>query len=86
MATYEEEIGEHADQIEALSGDTRDIVLDALRVRAMDFVADRLSEDRMGDYVADIYRRWFESHEAEMEAQPFNPDTYEFIDNMRREG
>ena len=45
----------HARDINKLPSETRAIVLDALRVRAMDFVGDRLASDG-GDEAADIYR------------------------------
>lgn len=48
----------HAKAIQALPPATRALVLDALRVRAMDFVADRLeSGPDYSDEAADVYRK-----------------------------
>lgn len=50
-------IAEQAMHISGLPPETREIVLDALRVRAMDFVQDRLRHnDGAADEAADIYR------------------------------
>lgn len=65
-------IDQHVSALNALPDDTRAIVLDALRVRAMDFVGDRLWSDA-GDDAEDIYRAIVKPDEAE---QPFNPDAY----------
>lgn len=65
---------DHANEImEWLDDETREIVLDALRVRAMDFVNDRLKTDGEGDLAADIYRYavpWSDEDRA------FDPATY----------
>jgi hypothetical protein len=57
VSTYDMELDDFARPIASLPHATREIVLDALRVRGMDFVQDRLKlNDGAADLAADIYR------------------------------
>jgi hypothetical protein len=47
---------QHAEAIRGLPVETRAVVTDALRVRAMDFVADRVDNDGAADLAADVCR------------------------------
>ncbi len=47
---------QHADAIRTLPSDTQKIVIEALRVMAMDFVVDRTGQDALSDLSADISR------------------------------
>ncbi len=73
---------QHYEAIAALPVHTRDLVIDALRVRAMDFVGDRLNDDN-GDQAADIYRAFYGS--TEERDQPFDPDRYDFLCGVCKE-
>lgn len=67
----------HAEMLDALPCDTRAIVLDALKVRAMDFVADRINAEG-GDEAADIYRAYVRRIKPgdPDDAMPFDPNRY----------
>jgi hypothetical protein len=62
----------HAYAIRALPDDTRELVADALRVRAMDVVGDRLHSDH-GDLAADVIRVLDPDADA---SNAFDPDNY----------
>jgi hypothetical protein len=62
----------HAHAIRALPDDTRELVADALRVRAMDVVGDRLHSDH-GDLAADVIRVLDPDADA---SNAFDPDNY----------
>lgn len=63
-----------ASEIAGLSAMTREIIMDALRVRAMDFVQDRLRYgDGAADLAADLYR---ELDPGADDNNAFAPDTY----------
>lgn len=62
----------HAYVIRALPDDTRELVADALRVRAMDFVGDRLHSDH-GDLAADVIRALVPDADT---SNAFDPDNY----------
>jgi hypothetical protein len=64
---------DHARAIAKLPERTREVVLNAIRVRAMDFVTDRLDDDVMSDDCADIYRATFPDADA---AMAFDPEHY----------
>lgn len=66
------DIRHHAGAIACLPEATRELVIDALRVRAMDFVGDRLNDDG-GDEAADICRALTGRGEGD---DYFNPDAY----------
>lgn len=53
--SYSDDIRMHAQEIKKLRAPTRNMVIDALRVRSMDFVTDRLHSDA-GDETADVIR------------------------------
>jgi hypothetical protein len=66
---------EHVEaQILALGGDSREVVMDALRVRAMDFVSDRIGHDYWADDAADIYRAV--ARITDDDTPVFDPDVY----------
>jgi hypothetical protein len=70
---------QHADYLfHNVPSETLELVADALRVRAMDFVADRLrdGDTRVGDEAADTYRALEALGVVERLDLPFNPDFY----------
>lgn len=64
---------EHAAALTVLPDETLAIVLDALCVRGMDFVADRISDDGMSDLAADIARELLFG-DGDEPAAIFDPD------------
>lgn len=70
--SYLAEIQQHAQEIKKLPTATRNLVIDALRVRAMDFVTDRLHSD-LGDMTADVIRELIPSADTNM---LFDPSLY----------
>lgn len=68
---------DHAAAIAVLPIETIAVVLDALCVRAMDFVADRIDDDGASDLAADIVRELlYADMEPRGEAGIFDPDHY----------
>jgi hypothetical protein len=64
---------QHAEAIRGLPVETRAVVTDALRVRAMDFVADRVDNDGAADLAADVCRVLM-PEEARDDSNYFSPD------------
>lgn len=63
------------DPLRGVAPGVREIVLDALRVRAMDFVGDRLHSDG-GDEAADLYRALVPGTDDDTAPPVFDPDHY----------
>lgn len=69
-------IDSHAEAISGLPTATRELVLDALRVRAMDFVSDCIGGDAYADECADVVRRFVDEDD---DRAIFDPDMYDRI-------
>lgn len=70
----------HAAAILTLPDETQALVRDALRVRAMDFVADRLDSEA-GDEAADVYRELGRYRHWADGVRPFDPDLYHQLES-----
>jgi len=82
MKTDTDTLRRHAAALGGLPTDTLHIVLDALRVRAMDDVADKLDDDDGADHAADLYRELAEGGER-AHVRGLDPRRGEAFDSSR---